>query len=335
VYRPITLVSCLALASLLGVAQAEPCQRWGEARVVGVLDSGRLDEVSGIAASRQHPGRLYHSNDSVFDSHFYITDLQGNVVVTVPIQGSNFANANVEDLSMGTCLDGQQCLFIADIGDNQDSRKGIEILVIKEQPEFPQPVTPALRLKLTYPDRPQNAEAFAVHPNGDIFILTKALYDIWSPGFWDRTMEKWFGKDHEMGALPARLYKLERQQWQGNPTTQHELEFVGQIDLPALIGHRTQWPYALVATGLSIAPDGKRFLILTYSFVLEFHLDLSQTPLPATADLVKNRDYRFITIKGLPYQEAITYLPDGRSFMYHTEKYKDAPQEMVRVDCAE
>jgi hypothetical protein len=168
IYRAAGLLICL----LPITANAQLCRQWGEAVRVGELQV-QLREASGLAASRQFPGRLYHINDSGETGKFYITGMDGKDTRAVRIDG--FEPEDTEALSLGPCpgKDPMSCLYLGDVGDNDAKRKSIEIVVVDEVRNFPQTVKPRVRLKLLYPDRPHDAESMAVHPNGDIYILTK------------------------------------------------------------------------------------------------------------------------------------------------------------------
>ena len=56
---------------------------------------------------------------------------------------------------------------------------------------------------------------------------------------------------------------------------------------------------------MSIAPDGKSFLVLTYNSVIEFDFDFSRGNFPA--GLRAGIDYQFVNI---------TKLPHGRHYLF-------------------
>jgi len=158
---------------LTTAAYAQICRQWKESVRIGELQV-QLKEASGVAVSRQFPGRLYHINDSGSDGDFYMTAMDGGNTREVRLAG--FDPVDTEALSLGPCPgQGQQpsCLYIGDIGDNNKKRNSIEIVVVEEVRNFPQTVKPRSRMKLRYPDGPHDAESLAVHPNGTIYILTK------------------------------------------------------------------------------------------------------------------------------------------------------------------
>src|SRR5262250_698561 len=79
--------ACYFLLCLLPtLAQAQLCQQWSEAARIGELQV-QLNEASGLAASRQFPGRLYHINDSGETGKFFITNMDGKDTRFVRIEG--------------------------------------------------------------------------------------------------------------------------------------------------------------------------------------------------------------------------------------------------------
>lgn len=186
---------------LTGIAAAETCREWGEARRIGELEP-QIDEASGIAVSSKFPGRLYHVNDSGDGGKFYITDVQGRH--SQPVSVSGFKPEDVEDLTLGECGDGRSCLFIGDIGGNDRRRKSIDLIIVEEVEKFEEPVKPWNHVRMHYPDRLHDAESLAIHPDGTIFLLTK---------------------EH-----PSRLFKLRKEQWQHRGGEIQTVAFVTTLD---------------------------------------------------------------------------------------------------------
>src|SRR5262245_19353066 len=161
----VLLLGLFSLQSILPFA----CQ-WGKPAQAGALEK-EIDEASGLAISRRFPDRLYHINDSDSTGRFFITNLKGGNTRTVLLTG--FKPRDTEDLAFGACDPKTDCLFVGDIGDNDRVRKNSEILVVEERTDFPAEVQIRNRVRVQYPDSPHDAESMAVHPNGDIYILTK------------------------------------------------------------------------------------------------------------------------------------------------------------------
>ncbi len=294
------------------MSRAALCTKWDEGTKSGTLDHNLINEASGIEASNEFPGRLYHVNDSGGGHYFYITDSKGGKTQKIRIEGVVPKRSDFEDISLGKCSSNKSCIFIADIGDNRKRREFVEIIIIEELEKYGHSVYPLRRLKLVYPDRSHNAEGMAVHPNGDIYILTK-----------EENL-------NESEAYPAKLYRLSNEKRQNSGNKEQLLEFISEIDLPYINPSGTV--YGQVISAFDIAPDGKSFLVLTYENAFEFNTDLSQSRMKKSRQLKKGQDYNVVELKSLPQQESISYLPDGRSLLYNTEyHWFEAP--IIRVDC--
>jgi len=280
-----------------------PACSWGTAAEIGTLDPV-INESSGLAISHRIPNRAYTHNDSGDTGRFFTMDLDGRNMKIVGIAG--FAPIDMEDMALGPCDSSTDCLFLGDIGDNNRRRKTYELVVVRERPAFPSSISPDYRVTLRYPDGPHNAEAMAVHPDGTVYIATKD---------------------------PARLqlFRLTRDQWLTGKGPQ-TLEPVLAFDWPMLL------PDALalgrVATSMDIAPDGKRFLILTYVEAVEFFFDLSK-PIPEQRAWKEGQNYRRVPLTTLEQEEGIAYLPDGKGFLYDTEHaIASRRARIMRVNCA-
>ena len=309
---PFLFLMIIAIVSAPLPAAAGICAKWGEARKVGTIDHLRIDEASGVAVSRKFPGRLYHINDSGGGPYFYVSDMDGSNIKAVRIEGYESKRLDFEDLSLGECGPGTFCLFIADIGDNRKRRDYVEIIVVEEIGDFGSTMKPLKRIKIAYPDGPHNAEGLALHPGGDIFILTKE--------------EK---RDYTE-AYPARLYRLPRDKWRNAGEGVVKPEYMGEIDFPSLLPDAS--PLGQVVTSFDIAPDGRKFIVLTYERAVEFGIDLSAGNLKPTSKMKEGKDYRVIEIMSLPQQESIAYVDGGSGFIYDTEFHLfEVP--IMRVDC--
>ncbi len=294
------------------VSRAALCKRWSDGEKAGALDHLQIDEASGIAVSRRFPGRLYHVNDSGGGPYFYVSDLNGGKARAVRIEGFEAFRSDFEDASIGGCFSGKSCFFIADTGDNGKERKFVQIIAVEEVDNYGRSAVPLKILRLAYPDRPHNAEGMAIHPNGDIYIFTKEE-DI------DNTE-----------SFPAKLFKIRKDKWENAGAGVQMLEYAGELDLPGLSGSDS--PFGSVITSFDIAPDGKTFLVLTYEDAYEFDIDLSLSGLKPSDQLVRDKDYKVIPLKSLPQQESISYVEEGRGFIYDSEYHVfDVP--IMKVEC--
>jgi hypothetical protein len=102
------------LARAAAPAAAAVCPAWAPPQLVGELDSALINGASGLAASRAHPGRLYHHNDSGDSGRFFVTDEAGDRARAVTVRG--FRPSHVEDMTLRPC-GAKTCLVLGDIGD--------------------------------------------------------------------------------------------------------------------------------------------------------------------------------------------------------------------------
>lgn len=184
--------------------------------------------------------------------------------------------------------------------------------MIEESEDFGRAAIPLKVLNLAYPGRPHNAEGMAIHPNGDIYIFTK-----------EEDLDN-------MKSYPSKLYKIEKEKWEKADGGVLELEYSGELDLPRLSGSDSA--YQSVITAFDISPDGRKFIVLTYEDAYEFDIDLSVSGLKKSGNLVKGKDYSVIELRALPQQESISYIEEGRGFIYDSEYHMfDVP--IMKVEC--
>lgn len=305
--RPALLAA--VLAALPGLALAAPshlCASWSAASEVGTLDPALVNEASGLEASTRFPGRLYHHNDSGDSLRFFVSDLTGGGLKAVNLEGAK--PRDIEDMALGPCGKAS-CLYLADVGDNPGTRGEISFVVVEEKAEFGETETPLRTVRARYPDGPHNAESIAMHPDGDLFLVTKPID----------------GQARNPG--PAKVYRLSAAQLRATDGVQ-VMDLVGEIDLPRLAPDQTFW--AWIPTGFDISQDGKRAVLLTYGAVFEFGFDLAKG-LPPKAGWEAGKTYSVILSKRLAQQEAITLTPDG--FLYDSESWGKKAAPLMKVTC--
>ena len=157
------------LAALLVVSALSPSTTAGPCTVIG--ETAMLDDVpeaSGLALSRRHAGVIWTHNDSGHETVLYAVDAAGQARgrVRVPARTRDW-----EDLSAGPCPAGD-CLYLADIGDNDLARRTIQVLRVPEPDPDAGRTAPPDVFTLIYPDGPHNAEALFI-VEGTVFIVTK------------------------------------------------------------------------------------------------------------------------------------------------------------------
>jgi hypothetical protein len=292
----------LLLLSLFQSSDPQPCT-WGTTAQIGTLDAV-VNESSGMAISRRILNRAYRINDSGDSGRFFSMDLSGHGTKIVNISGFN--PIDTEDMAIGPCDESTDCIFIGDIGDNSRKRQSIELVVVQERADFPSEVRAAHRVRMQYPDGSHDAEALGVHPDGSVYIVTKDF-------------------------TKSQIFRLKRDQWRNPKNGGEMLEAVAVLDWAAL--RPGTLAFTRQVTAMDIAPDGRKFLLLDYSDAMEFFVDLSAGK-PNPAAWKDGVDYRAIRLTTLEQEEAIAYLPDGRSFLYDTERTPNARSaRIMRLDC--
>ncbi len=144
-----------------------------------VLKDPDLTESSDLAASPQHDGLLWTTNDSGNAPVIYGVGRDGRTAVRLRVRGSS--DVDWEGLAAWRGADGVAYLAIGDIGDNGAVRSTLEVAIVKEPTELPASgatltVTPVRRITLTYPDRARDAETLMVDPRDErILIAGKGL----------------------------------------------------------------------------------------------------------------------------------------------------------------
>lgn len=247
---------------------------------------------------------------------FYISKVDGSAVQKVKI--NNFKPLDPEEIGLGPCPENQSqsCLVMADIGDNLSRRKSIALFFIEEKAQFTATVNPSFIARFKYPDGAKNAEAMAVLPDGSVVIFTK-----------------------EMSLLgqvtPSQIYRASLAKYvkaKGEPVV---LEKIGEVDITALT---KLTGFAALVTAMSVATDGKRFVLMTYGAIIEFALDLMAPKFPATASLKEGTDYRLSPVVSLPQQESVAYDKNDRDLFYSTEVIQrlfgfGAPAPLMKMKC--
>lgn len=155
-------------------SRPEFCPTPWEGRVLGRVTDPELNEISGAAFSRAHPGVLWVHNDSGNDAAVYAVAEDGSLLGRVATP--DLSARDWEDLALGPGPGGVDHLYLADIGDNRASRDAVQIHRIPE-PDLDATVAGGSQtLTVRYPDGPTEAETLLVDPStGDIVIVGKAL----------------------------------------------------------------------------------------------------------------------------------------------------------------
>jgi DNA-binding beta-propeller fold protein YncE len=142
---------------------------------LGKIESDKIAEASGLAASTILKGCYWTHNDSGNKPEVYLINSKGELLSTIKVKG--FVNRDWEDIAEGVGPDPrQQYVYVGDIGNN--IKLGIDVMVLR----FPVPATvPAKKaevkpdyLYLRYPDGPRDAETLMVDPvSRHLYVISK------------------------------------------------------------------------------------------------------------------------------------------------------------------
>ncbi|MFD6565649.1 hypothetical protein [Micromonospora profundi] len=241
----------------------------------------RLTEISGMVATDDGYVVVNDGAENEARRRIFFLDDRCAVQRTVSYPSRP---RDTEDLAIGR--DGT--IWVADIGDNDRTRETIGLWRLA-----PGADQPAL-YRMTYPDRPHDAEAMLLDGEGRPLIITKG------------------GSGTVYLYAPTTALK---------PDGNTPLALVGQVSLPSTT---TSNPYSFVGrsviTGGANAPDGRRVALRSYADAFEY--DVSNGDVVAA---LTTGTPRIVALPDEPQGESITYSRDGRSLLTVSESASQPP----------
>lgn len=247
-----------------------------------------------MAASRRNPGLFFLHNDSGDGAYLYAVNRAGKTAGVFLVRSASASDW--EDMAWGPGPNGKgSFLYIGDIGDNSRNRSDCAVYRVAE-PKVGKTVgtrraplltdDPTIRRAFVYPDGAHNAETLLVHPKtGIIYLITK----------------------EESGVSAIYKFPPETENWWEKNT----LIKVGTI---TFAGEAHLFPN--LATGGSIAPDGRRVVVRTYYGAYEWRLPATTTDF----DTIWKSAPTFIPTPMMLQSEAICYSLDGKALLMTSEK---------------
>lgn len=168
----------LVLAGFCFVAKGE-CPLFQSGSSVGTVAHGSLDEISGIAASRQNSDVFWVHNDSGGQARVWALNSQGTHLGIYNLSGAN--NRDWEDIAIGPGpVEGVDYLYVADIGDRNGNYQYITVYRVAEpnvdsnQSPVNETLTGVVTIDVNYPDGGRDAETLMVDPvTRDLYIISK------------------------------------------------------------------------------------------------------------------------------------------------------------------
>ncbi|WP_030489396.1 hypothetical protein [Micromonospora chokoriensis] len=240
----------------------------------------RLRELSGLVATKSGFIVINDGTEIAERKRVFFLDSKCKISKE-PVRYSGQGPFDTEDLALSK--DGKT-LWIADIGDNADSKERRTRVAL-----WSMPVTgaksPTLH-RLAYPEaKPHDAEALLIGDDGKPLIITKVTSG--KAGIYTPSAAL---KSGDTDPVPMRK--------------------AGEIALPKTQTENTLNTFGRVAiTGASRSPDGSRVVLRTYADAFEF--DVTGGDILGALTTGKPR----VTPLADPFGEAISYSPDGKSFL--------------------
>ncbi len=290
---PLMLLAGLLMSTLsMHMPDASSMYWQGGSQITGMLTDEALDEVSGLAASKDSDF-LWAHNDSGDRARLFVLAADGGLHHTVRIEGIDLFDA--EDLTRGPCVPGspKTCLFLGDMGDNRHIRDAIVIYRIEEpslEQHMPDSVSIDHAIWLTHPDgKPMDAEALMSDPNtGELYIFEKS-----------RTGESRLLK------VPARALTQK-----SSGRKPFELEVVATTSIT-----HTNRSGRLVTSG-TFSPEGRCLVLRTYLEVLTY---CKPDPESTWQEALSRQPDRFVP-PGMIQSEAIAFDSTGERLWVTSER---------------
>jgi hypothetical protein len=277
------------------------------AQLSGLILAPRLDEISGMAASRAHDDTLWVANDGGNAADLHAIGLRGGLQATFHVAG--VANTDWEDLAAFD-LEGRHYLLIADTGDNGGLRKTLQLHVIEEPGALADgTVRPAWSIAFRWPDGPRDCEAVAVDAErGEILLVSKRRQP---PELWSLPL-----RPRDRSLLVARRLG--------------HLAGVPQPDAEALREDARAARIRNQVTAADLSPDGRTLAVLTYHDVLLYRRHGRASWAATLGELPEIH-----ALPWLPQAEALAWSRSGRA-LYATGEHSPAPllylNPRLRVD---
>jgi len=268
-----------ACATVAHGAAPEPCPRYAAQAVRTGVVPAALHELSGIAASRRHPGVYWAHNDSNNAGTLFAIDAAGKVVARFALRGLRPRDA--EDVAVGPCAAGSRdsCIYLADTGDNLLRRGEVWIGRVAEPAKLDGHALEVEADAFRYPDGKHNTETLLVDPrSARLYVVTKSVEGLGQVFRLDDMADGRVGRAVPVTTLPA----------------------------PATLARLT--------TAGSAHPSGERVLLRTYASVWEL-----RRPGARSLEEVFAAQPVEVTSATQIQGEGVTYTADGRGYMLAAE----------------
>ncbi len=297
--HPSLRLSALAALLLWVAACAPPSIPFS--RLAGLITSGELDEVSGLAASRAHEDVLWVIEDSGNPARLHALSRRGDVLARYEVEDAS--NVDWEDLASFD-LEGKHYLMVADTGDNGGRRKDFMLHVFEEPSTLDNgTLRPAWSIRGRWPDGPRDCEAVAVDAAARQVLLVSKKRS--PPDLFVLPLSKPTSTNPHRGWREARRI--------GRLANVPEASLDLKRNDPRLAKLFPQ------VTAADLSPDGRKLAVLTYGSVLFYRRRQGEEWGRAVARTPESYDVPLI-----PQPEALAWTAQGGG-LYATGEFKLAP----------
>jgi hypothetical protein len=245
--RPTRWLDLLVVAAFLLLAPA--CRRPSP---TGEQLDRRVQEPSGIVASRKHVDIFWTHGDSGRAPKLYAVDRQGALIAELTV--ADVDNVDWEAIA----LDDQGNLWIGDIGNNASNRTDLVVYRIGEPDPYAglESVGVDHRVRFCYPDQ-------------DDFSDSRGPFDAEALFWWSGSL--WLATKHRQDTLTV-LYRFPQVD-----IDEVVLERVSEWDLGTQLGDgHPASNFPGMATGADVSIDQKQLALLSYDAVFVFELTAGQ-----------------------------------------------------------
>ena len=282
---------------------------FGEAQFIGNIANKKIDEASGMAASRRYKDLLWLNNDSGDDAVIYALSDKGKDMGEVHL--ANAGNIDWEDMASFE-WNHKPYLLIADTGDNKGRRKNCTLYIIEEPVRdandvFSSTVRPRWQINFQYEDGPRDCEAVCVDVAAKRCLLLSKRDE--SPQLYSVPLFPPSGQSFVTAEKIAQVFTIPRP---------------GLEDLIQPYGENRSQP-----TAMDMTSDGQTLVILTYKHAYLYLKEKHQTwasCLQADPVIIY---LPLVGLNSLVQREAICFSLDGRSLFLTSEKL---PAPLYRLE---